>query len=78
MTTGRYGWFWVGGVCPEEFVTDLGGNYYTDATVAIGDMTLANLVAPGTTPGEIGFSLPADNVCSIVGCALAADAADDV
>jgi len=40
-------------------------------------MKATALIAPGTTPGEIGFGLPAADTSTVVGCALAADAADD-
>jgi hypothetical protein len=33
MTTAYYGWFWCGGVCPEDFVSGLGGNYLTNGLV---------------------------------------------
>ena len=36
MTDGYYGWFWVGGVCPEQYVSGLAGNYATDGNVAAG------------------------------------------
>jgi hypothetical protein len=36
MTTGYYGWFWCGGVCPVDSVSGLGGSYVTDGTVAAG------------------------------------------
>lgn len=74
MTATYYGWFWCEGVCPEESVSDLGGNYYTMGDVAIGPMTSADLATPGTTAGEIGFDLIDADTEVIVGYALAADA----
>lgn len=75
MTSGRYGWFWCAGVCPEKWVSGLGGNYPTMGDVAIGIMASADLATPGTTVGEIGFDLPDADTETIVGYALAADAA---
>lgn len=66
-TTDYYGWFWCGGVCPVDFVSDLGGNFATDDSVAIGPITTQNLTADAiglggraTTEGGIGFALAAD------------------
>jgi hypothetical protein len=69
-----YGWFWCGGVCPEEYVSDLGGNYKTlnPGTVAIGGMTYANGTA-GTTYGELAFDVRNAVAEQLVGFALAAD-----
>ena len=36
MTDAYFGWFWTGGVCPEEYVSGMGGNYATDSTVIAG------------------------------------------
>jgi len=68
-----YGWFWVGGVCPEQFVTALAGNYKTDGNVAAGIITGHDLsvdeiglgpalgVATGAAKeGDAGFALAAD------------------
>ena len=74
MTVDYYGWFWCGGVCPEEYVSALGGSYATDGTVEIGDMVWKDLASPGTTYGEFGFSLPAGVTTTKVGFAMSADA----
>jgi len=82
MTNSYYGWFWVGGVCPESLVSDLGGNYATDSTVAAGAMCVAALAASnvplgfsatvdGSTADTTAAQTPADVAC---GFALAADA----
>jgi len=34
MTDAYYGWFWVAGVCPEQYVSGLGGNYVTASGAA--------------------------------------------
>ena len=69
-----YGWFWVGGVCPEEYVTALGtAEYYTDGTVAIGPFTTADLATPGTAAGEIGLSLVNADTELVVGRAYTTD-----
>ena len=36
MTSDYYGWYWCGGVCPEEFVSALGGAYKTIAATVAG------------------------------------------
>ena len=56
MTVDYYGWFWCGGVCPEEYVSGLGGNYCTDdsADVSTPVLSVGNITG-GTTYGEIGF-----------------------
>jgi hypothetical protein len=57
MTTDYYGWFWCGGVCPEVWVSALGGYYATDNTVVVATpaMALGDLADADTTYGEIGF-----------------------
>ena len=74
MTVDYYGWFWCDGVCPEEFVAALGGNYYTLGTVAIGDMGWGTLATPGTTAGEIGLETPGAAPAAVIGVASHADA----
>jgi hypothetical protein len=58
MTTDYYGWFWCGGVCPEDWVAALGGLYATlnPGTVAIGQITRADVTA-GATYGDFGFDV---------------------
>ena len=75
MTDAYYGWFWVGGVCPEAFVSGLGGNYPTDSTVVAGTFCAGNLTADA-----IGLSGTRDTTTQtpsdlVAGYALAADAA---
>jgi hypothetical protein len=68
MTAQYYGWFWVGGVCPENDVTStMGGNYRTDGTVAIGPIDVADV----STTDNLGFALSAVESC---GFAYSADA----
>ena len=82
MTNDYYGWFWVGGVCPEGLVSDLGGTYATDGTVAAGAMCVGALAASdvplgfsatvdGSTADTTAAQSPADVAC---GFALTADA----
>jgi hypothetical protein len=64
MTTGRYGWFWTGGICPETIkgvpgdYTVLGGDYATDGTVAAKPM-VADTGAFTTT--TLVFRVPVHN-----------------
>ena len=67
MTDAYFGWFWCGGVCPESFVSGLGGTYATDGTVAAGMISSGDLAADylglvpyATTVGYLGFALAAD------------------
>jgi hypothetical protein len=74
MTTGRYGWFWCGGVCPEDFVPALGGLYATlnPGTVAIGQITRAD-GTPSATYGDFVFDVRNAVGEALNGFALAAD-----
>jgi len=45
MNTGYYGWFWCGGVCPEEFATTLTGNILCVNTIALGSVVIASDLA---------------------------------
>ena len=64
----NYGWFWCGGICPEQFVPALGGNFATASTVDPGAISIVNLTADvlglgnvgADTEGVVGFSLAAD------------------
>ena len=67
ITDAYYGWFWTGGICPEQYVSGLGGNYATDDNVAAGMITAHDLDADyiglgprATTEGIAGYSLAAD------------------
>jgi hypothetical protein len=69
MTDAYYGWFWCGGVCPEDYVSGLAGNYATNGSVAAGPIAFGNLSADycGLVPtngtavtGHAGFALAAD------------------
>jgi len=68
MTDAYYGWFWCAGVCPEEHLSTLGGNFATDGNVAAGPFLFhdgtadyVNLSVADTAP-EVGagFALAAD------------------
>lgn len=64
----RYGWFWCGGVCPVDYISDLGGNHKTNGDVvkgpiAVGDSQDTDVIAIGnraTTEGMIGTALADD------------------
>jgi hypothetical protein len=75
MTENYYGWFWCGGVCPEEYVATMADNFYTTGDVAIGPITSGNLATPGTTAGEIGLELPNADTDLIIGWSFSLDAA---
>ena len=68
MGNTSYGWFWCGGVCPEEWVPGLGGTYATDDGVLAGGMiTTQDLEADAIGLGA---------VAGVEGCIGWADAAD--
>lgn len=74
-TTGAYGWFWCGGVCPTQYVTALDGAFATDSTVAAGLAVLSDLAATTTTYGELGLQVLATDVAGLpVAFCLKADA----
>ena len=68
MTNAYWGWFWCGGVCPEEYVSGLGGNYATAGTLAAGGFLFHNLVSDyvgldavsAVNETQAGFALAAD------------------
>jgi hypothetical protein len=74
MTNAYYGWFWCGGICPEDYVSGLGGTYSTNGSVVAGAFSygdqsadlcgLVPSVATGTAvTGKVtaaGFALVAD------------------
>lgn len=69
MTNAYYGWFWCGGVCPEEFVSGLAGNYATQDGLVAGQFTAHNLDAD-----EIGIDVADTAGEGIFGYAIADDA----
>ncbi|HUX01725.1 MAG TPA: hypothetical protein VMY35_12180 [Phycisphaerae bacterium] len=74
MTVDYFGWFWCAGVCPEEWVSGLGGVYYCSAAAGIGQNSFGDLETPGTTAGEIGLKTPAGDtsvICAILNTAAA-------
>lgn len=77
MTNGYYGWFWVGGVCPEQYVAALGGNYLTEGNVAAGHITAKDMTADsiGFGANSLALSGGVETVVIPVACgyALAAD-----
>jgi hypothetical protein len=74
MTVDYYGWFWCGGVCPEDAVAALGGTYATDTNVTAG-CRLVTRDAGTTHPtwGEIEFGIAAADTEEVVGYSLATD-----
>lgn len=76
MTDAYYGWFWCGGVCPEDYVSGLADNHNTDGSVAAGDVAYGNLSADhcGLVPACIAGTAATMKI-DTCGFALAADAA---
>lgn len=74
LTVTYFGWFWCGGVCPEDWASGLGGFHYTDNTVAIGAIGSGDLVAPDQTMGEVGLAVTTATIAT-VGWAYVADQA---
>jgi len=66
MTENYYGWFWCGGVCPEEYVPLLTGDIYCSAAAAIGGCMLADLETGGEAPGELGFATASGDTKPVV------------
>ena len=70
QTVIRFGWFWCGGVCPEQYVRTLGGNFPTkDGAVITGPVACDSLstdafgLAAGgaDTSANIGYSYSDDS-----------------
>jgi len=67
MTDAYYGWFWCGGVCPEQLISGLAGNYATEGNVVAGDIT-AHILAAGVIglgpraagEGAFGYAIAGD------------------
>jgi len=70
MTDTYYGWFWCGGICPEDHVVGLAGNFATEGNVAAGPIVSHDLAADA-----IGFGPVGGDTEAFIGYALAADAA---
>ena len=63
MTDAYFGWFWCGGVCPEDFVTDLGGNYLTaGSAVALGSA----IIAADCSADSIGYGIAAGAATDLI------------
>ncbi len=69
MTATYWGWFWTDGICPEDLVSGLAGNYRTDGNVAAGTIDAIDVV----TTDYFGFGVQAATT-GMCGFALAADA----
>jgi len=76
MTVDYFGWFWCGGVCPEDFVSGLGGFYNCDDSVALATpaLMLKDAITAGTTAGELAFAAATAGLL-VVGMTLANDSA---
>lgn len=74
MTDAYYGWFWIGGVCPEQYVSELGGNYATDSNVVAGWIMQVDLTADAIGFGTVLKAGTDGKNWQAVGMALAADA----
>jgi len=68
-TNAYWNWYWCGGVCPEAHVADLGGNYITDNSVAIGPMSISDC----GTGDFMGLSVTGADTEAVIGMAYAAD-----
>ena len=73
VTDDYYAFFWVGGVCPEEQVSGLADNFYTDGGVVAGGICLRNLTADRIGLGTT-LETGSDTRVAPCGYALAADA----
>ena len=68
MTNAYFGFFWCGGICPEDFVAGLAGNYECDGGVTAGGFMAKDLsedcvglgVLAAATDVAFGYSLVAD------------------
>lgn len=76
MTTAYYGWFWCGGVCPEDAVSGLTGNMITNGDVTAGCRLVRrdHGTDSDTTSGEFMLSIAAADTEEVIGYSLAADA----
>jgi len=75
MTVDYVGWFLCGGVCPEDYVSALAGNFATTNDVAKGPFTVGALSSASTTEGEMGFDLVDADTELVFGIAFTTDAA---
>ena len=71
MTDAYYGWFWSGGICPEQYVAALCDNFATEDNLAAGPICAHDLAADAIGFGPIDETV-ATEVC--IGFSLAADA----
>ena len=74
MTTAKFGWFWCGGVCPVDFVSDLDGAmaFATNSSVALG----STIIASNLAADAIGYAISSATTTTLVaGSTLGADAA---
>lgn len=63
MTTAYHGWFWCGGVCPEEFVAALTGNVLTaGSAVALGSA----IIAADCSADSIGYGIAAGAATDLI------------
>ena len=71
MTDAYYGWFWSGGIGPEQYVAALCDNFATEGNLAAGPICAHDLAADAIGFGPIDETVPTE-VC--IGFSLAADA----
>ena len=70
MTTAKFGWFWCGGVVPEDFVSALGGDFATNSSVASG----SSIIAADLSADYIGYAINSATTTTLVaGTALHQD-----
>lgn len=70
MTLTRFGWFYCGGVVPEDYVSDLGGNFACVNTIALG----STIIASNLTADAIGYAIAASAATDLIaGYTLSSD-----
>lgn len=62
MTDAYFGWFYCGGVVPEDFVAALGGNFATAGSVAVGSA----MITIDLSQDAIGFAIAASAATDLV------------
>lgn len=67
ITNAYYGWFWCAGVCPEQYLPGMGGNFATNSAVTAGlfmfgagDATVVMDIVDAAGEKTAGFTLAAD------------------
>jgi len=72
-TDAKYAWFWCGGICPEQYVAELGGDYETNGSVT--NTTDFNFTTVDCSDDFIGFGPATSATRAVIGCTLSTDGA---